>query len=83
MGRRALRAAGARLQTLLAAHELQAYGPALFKLVITPDAARLYEAFARRGILLRLFDTPQAVRFGLPPDEAGWARLAEALGACT
>lgn len=81
--RSALRAAGARLQTLLAAHGLQAYGPALFKLVITPDAARLYEAFARRGILLRLFDTPQAVRFGLPPDEAGWARLAEALGACT
>jgi cobalamin biosynthetic protein CobC len=80
--RTALRAAGDRLHALLATHGLPACGPALFKLVATPDAARLHEAFARRGILLRLFETPQAVRFGLPPDEAGWARLAAALAAC-
>ena len=78
----ALRAAGERLQALLATHGLPACGPALFKLVATPDAARLHAAFARRGILLRLFETPQAVRFGLPSDEAGWARLAAALAAC-
>ena len=47
-----------------------------------PDAAHLHEVFARRGILLRLFETPQAVRFGLPADEAGWARLAAALATC-
>ena len=80
--RAALLTAGERLQALLATHGLPACGPALFKLVTTPDAARLHAAFARRGILLRLFETPQAVRFGLPSDEAGWARLAAALAAC-
>ena len=70
------------LLALLATHGLPACGPALFKLVATPDAAHLHEVFARRGILLRLFETPQAVRFGLPSDEAGWARLAAALAAC-
>ena len=78
----ALQAAGERLQALLATHGLPARGPALFKLVATPDAAHLHEVFARRGILLRLFETPQAVRFGLPADEAGWARLAAALATC-
>ena len=80
--RAALLTAGERLQALLATHGLPACGPALFKLVATPDAARLHAAFARRGILLRLFETPQAVRFGLPADEAGWARLAAALADC-
>ena len=80
--RAALLTAGERLQALLETHGLPACGPALFKLVATPDAARLHAAFARRGILLRLFETPQAVRFGLPADEAGWARLAAALATC-
>lgn len=80
--RTALEAAGARLQALLARHGLQACGPALFKLVATPEAVRLQDAFARRGILLRRFDTPQALRFGLPPDESGWERLTAALDAC-
>ena len=80
--RAALLTARERLQALLETHGLPACGPALFKLVATPDAARLHAAFARRGILLRLFETPQAVRFGLPSDEAGWARLAAALAAC-
>ena len=80
--RAALLTAGERLQALLETHGLPACGPALFQLVATPDAARLHAAFARRGILLRLFETPQAVRFGLPSDEAGWARLAAALAAC-
>ena len=80
--RAALLTAGERLQALLETHGLPACGPALFKLVATPDAARLHAAFARRGILLRLFETPQAVRFDLPSDEAGWARLAAALAAC-
>lgn len=80
--RSALQAAGTRLHALLAAHGLPACGPALFKLVLTPDADRLQAAFARRGILLRRFEAPQGLRFGLPPDEAGWARLAAALEAC-
>lgn len=80
--RTTLHSAGERLQALLAAHGLQARGPALFKHVVTPDAPRLHAAFARRGILLRLFETPAALRFGLPHDEAGWVRLAAALEAC-
>ena len=34
---------------------------------------------ARRGILVRLFREPASLRFGLPADEAGWQRLAQAL----
>ncbi|WEN40934.1 Threonine-phosphate decarboxylase [Thauera sp. GDN1] len=80
--RSSLLAAGTRLQALLATHGLQARGPALFKLVESSDAARLHAAFARRGILLRLFESPHALRFGLPADEAAWQRLAAALKAC-
>ncbi len=74
-----LQAAGARLKDLLDAHGLPACGPALFKYVASAQAAGLHEALAREGILIRRFDTPPGVRFGLPPDEAGWARLDAAL----
>ena len=80
--RTALLAAGARLQALLATHGLPARGPALFKLVESSDAARVHHAFARRGILLRLFESPHALRFGLPADETAWQRLAAALDTC-
>ncbi|MHB1373834.1 MAG: threonine-phosphate decarboxylase CobD [Thauera sp.] len=80
--RTALLAAGARLQALLGAHGLHTSGPALFKHLAHPDAAQLHGDFARRGILLRLFEGPPALRFGLPPDEAGWTRLTDALSAC-
>lgn len=77
-----LDAAGTRLQGLLQAHGLAARGPALFKHVPTAHAARLHEAFARRGILLRQFADPPALRFGLPADETGWRRLEAALDTC-
>lgn len=54
-------------------------GSALFQYVVTPRAAALFEALARRGILVRLFDNPAALRFGLPTAEANWQRLAAAL----
>lgn len=54
-------------------------GSALFQYVVTPRAAALFEALARRGILVRLFDNPAALRFGLPAAEANWQRLAAAL----
>ena len=38
--------------------------------------------YARRGILLRRFDEPPALRFGLPADEPRWARLEAALADC-
>ncbi len=77
-----LDAAGARLQGLLQAHGLAARGPALFKHVPTEHAACLHEAFAHRGILLRQFADPPALRFGLPADETGWRRLEAALATC-
>ncbi|MDV7394649.1 hypothetical protein RZS08_24915, partial [Arthrospira platensis SPKY1] len=50
-------------------------GPALFKWIRRKDAAALHARLAQQGILTRLFEDPPAVRFGLPPDAAGWARL--------
>ena len=37
--------------------------------------------FARRAILVRRFDEHGLLRFGLPPDEAGWERLSTAVAA--
>ncbi len=79
--RRDLAAAGARLAGLLRDHlpGSSPSGSALFQWLQHPQAARLHEALARQGILVRLFERPAALRFGLPPDEAGWQRLAAAL----
>ncbi|WP_020680841.1 threonine-phosphate decarboxylase CobD [Marinobacterium rhizophilum] len=70
----------ARLAQLLSRHRLApTAGCSLFQWVCTPDAARLHQSLAQRAILTRLFETPASLRFGLPPDEAGWARLDTAL----
>lgn len=75
-----LRAAAARLAALLAGSGLDApTGTALFQYVVTPRAAELHDALSRRGILVRRFDEPAALRFGLPADENGWRRLGGAL----
>ena len=54
-------------------------GTPLFHWLPTPQAAVLHEFLARSGILVRLFREPASLRFGLPADEAGWQRLAQAL----
>jgi cobalamin biosynthesis protein CobC len=54
-------------------------GTALFQYLATPRAAAIFEALARRGILVRLFADPAALRFGLPANEGEWQRLAYAL----
>lgn len=75
-----LAADGARLQALLARHGLEpAGGCGLFQWVPTPDAQLLHAALARRAILTRLFSETSSLRFGLPGDDAGWARLDAAL----
>jgi len=74
-----LLAATARLSALLDQHALPNSGTALFRYAPTPRAAALYEAFARRAILLRRFDAPPALRFGLPGGEMDWQRLEDAL----
>lgn len=78
--RAALEQAGARLAALLKTHRLLTQGTALFQWLAYPRAGELHEHLARRGILVRLFDSPPSLRFGLPADEAGWQRLGQALG---
>lgn len=75
-----LAADAARLAALLRATGWgQVSGCALFQRVLTANAAALHDAFCRRGILLRLFDAPAALRFGLPADEGEWRRLERAV----
>lgn len=78
-----LRAASGRLATLLTTNGLPPNGDtALFQYVQYNDAVALYERLAQRGILVRCFAEPSALRFGLPESEAAWARLENALGQC-
>lgn len=81
--RRRLDMAGARLARLLRDTGCgQPRGPALFKWIARSDAGVLHARLAQQGILTRLFEHPPAVRFGLPANEAEWARLETALSAC-
>lgn len=78
--RRRLGESSLRLATLLRDADLgEPTGTAFFQYVVTPRAVELHEALARRGILVRKFDVPEALRFGLPGDESGWRRLADCL----
>lgn len=71
---------GRRLQALLAGHGLVPDGGCgLFQWLRIEEAALLHDALARRGILVRRFDDPPSLRFGLPASEAQWRRLGEAL----
>ncbi len=55
-------------------------GTDLFRLANAPRAWAIYEHLGRQGVLVRPFaEQPRWLRFGLPPDAAGRARLAEAL----
>lgn len=70
----------ARLAELLASCGLAPHGGcALFQWVKTPEADRIHDELARHGILVRRFDNPASLRFGLPATTAGWSRLAQAL----
>ena len=51
----------------------------LFQYLVTERAAHIHEFMARRGILLRLFEQPASLRFGLPDTEDDWQRLGLAL----
>ncbi len=78
--RRRLAQDSERKVSLLKRHGLTPQGGCvLFQWVCTPRAAELHDRLARRGILTRHFDDPQSLRFGLPGDEAVWARLDTAL----
>lgn len=74
-----LRAAAVRLDAVLAAGGLTVLGGTpLFRFVVAP--AGTGTRLGRAGILVREFPHwPDRLRLGLPPDEAGFARLAAAL----
>lgn len=74
--RHRLKADSKRLATLLRRRGLAPQGGcALFQWVPTPRATALHERLAGRGILVRRFDAPASLRFGLPGREADWVRL--------
>lgn len=66
----------ARLRGLLTTHGLRPSGGCeFFQYCERVDAQVLSRALARHAILVRCFETPQALRFGLPTDDAAFARL--------
>lgn len=78
--RRQLLASSFRLQSLLQQHQLHpAGGCAFFQWSVSPHAAAIHQTLAQQGILVRLFDDPLSVRFGLPAHENDWLRLESAL----
>ncbi|MGN8087338.1 threonine-phosphate decarboxylase CobD [Ralstonia sp. 22086] len=75
-----LQHAGARLSALLDRHGLPNAATPLFAWAQAPHAPALHASLARLGIWTRRFNVPvSGLRFGLPPDETGWQRLADAL----
>jgi cobalamin biosynthetic protein CobC len=88
--RQNLTSEGARLQALLQQHGIDNHGAALFRFapLLAQQAEQFWLHMAQRGIWVRLFagdalgNTAHracGVRLGLPPDEAGWQRLGDAL----
>lgn len=74
-----LSAQSKQLAQLLCQHGLKpAGGTALFQYVPHPASGELQQALAREGVWTRYFESPSALRFGLPA-EADWTRLAQAL----
>ncbi|RNJ51559.1 threonine-phosphate decarboxylase CobD [Methylocystis hirsuta] len=71
----------ARLDALLTKARFQIVGgTTLFRLAARSHASRWFAHLAARGIWTRGFaDRPDWLRFGLPPNESAWARLAAAL----
>ncbi|WP_166267793.1 threonine-phosphate decarboxylase CobD [Marinobacter caseinilyticus] len=75
-----LRQDARRLRALLADVGLRPSGGTdLFQYVPHPQAGLLADRLARAGILVRRFDAPSALRFGLPGCEQDWQRLQAAM----
>lgn len=72
----------ARLDRLLARFGLAVSGGTrLFRYVLHAEAAGIADGLARQGVLVRRFDSPPALRFGLPGTPEQWQRLEAALTA--
>lgn len=81
--RRRLAGESARLDALITRFGIAIYGgTTLYRFFQTADAQGLFAVLGERGVLLRRFGwNLQALRCGLPADEAGWRRLDEGLAA--
>jgi len=77
--RQRLLADGERLSRLLERFGLASTGTSLFRYCRIDVAEQLWQALAQRGILLRRFTEPAALRFGLPGEESQWRRLEQVL----
>jgi L-threonine-O-3-phosphate decarboxylase len=79
--REQLQQASAQLAAILHRHGIvPTAGCAFFQWCRHERAADWHRALAQRGIFTRLFDTPASLRFGLPGNDADFARLDRALG---
>jgi cobalamin biosynthetic protein CobC len=86
--RQHLQEQGERLQALLQSHAITSTGTALFQwcsdAALQGQTEQLWQHLAGQGIWVRLFrEAARGVRFGLPPDEAGWQKLTVALNSWT
>lgn len=69
-----------RLKRLLTDHGLMPSGGCeLFQWIKTERAAELHRRLIGQGVLTRLFNTPSALRLGLPQHEEHWRKLEQAL----
>lgn len=75
-----LPANSSRLSQLLSKYGLSPHGgSAFFQWVIHDNARCIHEQLASQGILIRRFEQPESLRFGLPGSDEGWQRLEQAL----
>ncbi len=80
-----LKISAARLEALLTKALLILYpdfsitGTDLFKTVMFDNAFFVYQQLAKQGILVRLLDNKQGLRFALPGNEQQWQQLTQAL----
>ncbi len=71
---------GKRLADLLQSCGLQpSGGTALFQWVQLAAADEWWEQLLQRGVLVRRFEQPASLRFGLPADESEWQQLGQVL----
>lgn len=79
--RTTLQASSLRLSDMLTLHGFTPAGSScLFQWVRCEEAAIVHQSLAKQGILIRLFDAPASLRFGLPygegeRSEGAWGRL--------
>ncbi|WP_266168453.1 threonine-phosphate decarboxylase CobD [Dyella subtropica] len=79
--RERLHASSVRLAELLTRHGLPpSASSAFFQWCCDERAPSLQRALARQGVWVRRFETPASLRFGLPGDDAAFARLDTTLG---